>query len=128
MEYKLDIHLSQVDWQTLKTLHEILEVFFFFFSLLILKIFFFQIPHSYQQLLSAEKTPTLCGTIPAFEGVIKTLEKFQEDNISAFQIVTAGIDKLEEYQNATADSPAYILAICKFYLFLITLINNYYSA
>jgi hypothetical protein len=66
--------------------------------------------------LFAEKTPTLCGTIPAFEEVIKTLEDFQNSNNNStiFCIVQAGINKLMEYQEATADSPAYILAICKF--------------
>lgn len=74
----------------------------------------FQIPHSYQQLLSAEKTPTICGTVPAFEGLIKTLREYQYKNISAIDIIKPGIKKLEDYHAETAFVPAYTLAICKF--------------
>lgn len=71
-------------------------------------------------MLSAEKTPTLCGTLPAFDGLIKSLQKFQSDNISAFNIIQPGVDKLETYQAATADISAYIIATCEFYfIFLI---------
>jgi hypothetical protein len=68
-------------------------------------------------LLSSEKTPTLSGTIPAFEGVIRMLEQLQNSNNTTFHIIDAGIRKLKEYQTTTAHSPAYMLAICEFLLF-----------
>jgi hypothetical protein len=74
----------------------------------------FQIPHSYQQILSGEKTPTLCGTVPAFKALIQTLEKFQEKSMLANEIIQPGIDKLEDYQAETSHAPAYTLATCEF--------------
>jgi hypothetical protein len=85
-------------------------------------------PHSYQQLLSTEKTPSLCGTIPAFEGLIQVLQTFQEDNPSSFNIIQPGIEKLQDYQEETAFAPAYTIATCKFLIFKIIVANNYYSA
>ena len=88
----------------------------------------FQIPHSYQQLLSAEKTPTICGTIPAFEGLIRTLREYQHDNFSSFNMIQPGIEKLEDYHAKTVDVPAYTLAICKFLISFMAFTNNYQSA
>jgi len=65
-------------------------------------------------LLSAEKTPTICGTIPAFEGLIKTLRKLQHKKFSTYNTIQPGIEKLEDYHAETAYTPAYTLAICKF--------------
>jgi hypothetical protein len=48
--------------------------------------------------------------------------------MSAHNIIQPGIEKLEDYQAAIADIPAYTLATCKFLIFLIAYINNYYSA
>jgi hypothetical protein len=68
--------------------------------------------------LSSEKTPTLCGTVPSFEGLIKTLQEHQQGNMSAHNIIQPGIEKLEDYQAAIADIPAYTLATCKSLIFL----------
>jgi hypothetical protein len=66
--------------------------------------------------------------VPAFEGLIATLQELQNANISAFNTIQPGIEKLEDYQGRTTYAPAYILAICKLLIFLITSINNYQSA
>jgi len=68
--------------------------------------------------LSAEKTPTLCGTLLAFDGLIKSLQNFQSKNKSAFNIIQPGVEKLESYQAATADISAYTVATCEFYVFI----------
>jgi len=51
--------------------------------------------------LSAEKTPTLWGTLPAFEALITKLRQHQRSqtiHIASFEIVEYGIEKLEEYE------------------------------
>jgi hypothetical protein len=60
--------------------------------------------------------------------LIKTLQEHQLANISAYNIIQPGIEKLENYQAAIADVPAYTLATCEFLIFLIVYFNNYYSA
>lgn len=72
---------------------------------------FFQLPHSYQQLLSAEKCPTLYGTLPAFEGLISKLKQHKNEHEEVDYIIEDGIDKLEEYQQEIANVPAYTLSI-----------------
>jgi hypothetical protein len=64
--------------------------------------------------LSAEKTPTLHGTLPAFKGLILQLKGLQEkEELEISDIIQDGIDKLEEYQQETENVPAYKLAISK---------------
>jgi hypothetical protein len=65
--------------------------------------------------LSAEKTPTLCRTLLAFNGLTKTLKKHQKENPIIFNTIQAGIDKLEVYEEIATNTPACILATCKFY-------------
>ena len=92
---------------------DILEVCVLTFDLNIYE-HFFQLPHSYQQLLSAEKTPTLYGTLPAFEKLLFKLRKLQNEAELEFNdIIQDGIEKLEEYQQETESVPAYKLAISK---------------
>jgi hypothetical protein len=63
--------------------------------------------------LSAEKTPTLWGTLPAFEALTVKLQDHKMSNIDTFDIIDEGIQKLEEYQQETAAAPAYILSLCE---------------
>jgi hypothetical protein len=66
--------------------------------------------------LSAEKTPTLWGTLPAFEALITKLRQHQRSqttHIASFEIVEYGIEKLEEYEQETTTVPAYTLSLCK---------------
>jgi hypothetical protein len=72
--------------------------------------------------LSAEKTPTLCGTLPAFDGLIKMLQKFQRENISAYNIIQPGIEKLVAYQTAAADISAYIIATCDYFILFLLIV------
>jgi len=41
------------------------------------------------------------------------LQEHQRLDIDAHYIIEDGIDKLEEYQQETINSPAYILSLCK---------------
>jgi hypothetical protein len=72
------------------------------------------LPHAYQQILSAEKTPTLCKTLPSFDGLLKKLKGCQHElGIDVYDIIQDGINKLEEYQQETDSVPAYTLSVSK---------------
>ena len=71
-------------------------------------------------MLSAEKTPTLYGTLPAFQRLIYKLQDLQaNEDLEFYDIIQNGIQKLEEYQQETESVPAYKLAISKLsYLYI----------
>jgi hypothetical protein len=75
--------------------------------------------------LSAEKCPSICGTLYAYEGLLKELNKYQhEQGIELYDILENGIAKLEEYKQETDNVPAYTLAICEYLLFFIILFSK----
>ena len=77
------------DWDKLSTLKEILEVCVLNLDLNASKQSF-QLPYAYQQLLFVKKTPTLCKALPAFEGLVTKLKKYQcehDDNPDVYCIV-----------------------------------------
>ncbi|THU89831.1 hypothetical protein K435DRAFT_577193, partial [Dendrothele bispora CBS 962.96] len=86
--------LSSVEWKAVDQLSQVLEV-----------------PHAFQQLLSAEKTPTLCDVIPSFEEMIHLWQDMKTRLPDMRTIIDAGIRKLEEYRNKMVDVPAYTLAM-----------------
>ncbi|THU80883.1 hypothetical protein K435DRAFT_694760, partial [Dendrothele bispora CBS 962.96] len=90
--------LEDSDWDTLDLYRRVLEV-----------------PHAFQQKLSAEKTPTLSGAIPSFEAIIARWKALQNEIPVMRRLVQAGIDKLESYtERLQIDTvPAYTLAMCK---------------
>ncbi|KAK0480552.1 hypothetical protein IW261DRAFT_1418930 [Armillaria novae-zelandiae] len=59
------------------------------------------VPHQFQEHLSAEKTPTLCDMLPVFEAVSALLSR----------AIDAGLEKLSEYTELTHDVPAHMLAM-----------------
>jgi hypothetical protein len=64
--------------------------------------------------LSSEKTPTLCNTLPSFDGLLTMLKRCQVDlGMDVYDIIQDGIDKLEEYQQETDSVPAYTLSVRK---------------
>ncbi|KIK03726.1 hypothetical protein K443DRAFT_94647 [Laccaria amethystina LaAM-08-1] len=91
-KYQLDEH----DWQLLEDYKEIL-----------------QIPHAFQDILGAETTPTLCYSIPAYSALINRWTLLKEDNPQWADLIQPGLDKLEDYQDRLADTPAYVLAMGK---------------
>jgi hypothetical protein len=70
-----------------------------------------QIPHAFQQIVSQEKTPTLSHVLPAYEAMIEKWREFSEQHTEAVDIIQAGLNKLEAYQNHTDLTPAYCLAM-----------------
>ncbi|KAK7041157.1 HAT family dimerization domain-containing protein [Favolaschia claudopus] len=87
-------HFGDEEWQALEVFKKILDV-----------------PHAFQQKLSAEKTPTLCHALPAFEAMNKKWEQMQVEFPEASNIIQDGIDKLTSYQARIEDVPAYTLAM-----------------
>ena len=65
------------------------------------------IPYAYQQVVSAQKTPTLGDVLPVFEGM-KTAWESLEDRLQ--EIVQPGLDKLDSYESRLDDVPAYVVA------------------
>ena len=64
--------------------------------------------------MSSEKTPTLCNTLPSFDGLLTMLKRCQVDlGMDVYDIIQDGIDKLEEYQQETDSVPAYTLSVRK---------------
>ena len=106
--------LSEDEWEVLEVFKRLLEVCTYF-SFLISTNFFYQKPFWYQQALSYKKTPTLCGTVAAFEGYLKTLTSLQttlkSEGLDVGAIIEEGIRKAEDYSNKEFENPAYLLSI-----------------
>ena len=64
----------------------------------------------FQQILSYEKTPTLCYAVIAFEGFRISLKDLQEKEPNAEFIIEVGPEKLEDYHQCALAIPAYILS------------------
>ncbi|KAK6971523.1 HAT family dimerization domain-containing protein, partial [Favolaschia claudopus] len=86
--------LSDSEWDALDVFKKILEV-----------------PHAFQQRLSAEKTPTLSYALPAFEAMASRWERMQEDRPEVSNIIQQGLDKLGSYQDRLERVPACTLAM-----------------
>lgn len=106
--------LESTDWDALEIFQDILQVS----DLTMLKLWTFanlamQIPHAFQQILSHEKIPTLCGTLPAFHALFQRWEEYIEDNPEHAQVIQQGLDKLSEYNDCAESVLAYVLAMGK---------------
>ncbi len=80
--------------------------------------------------MSAEKTPTLWGTLPAFEGLMSQLRHYQIysiDHPTAFEVIENGIKKLKEYEQETTSVPAYTLSLCEYFNLIMAFSNIYFS-
>ncbi|KAH6906344.1 hypothetical protein BKA70DRAFT_1105770, partial [Coprinopsis sp. MPI-PUGE-AT-0042] len=86
--------LSEADWDALCTAECVLEV-----------------PHSFQQLLSHEKTTSLGRALPAFEALKESWEKLKRDDLNTADIIDAGLDKLSDYRELAEEVPAYVMAM-----------------
>ncbi|PBK87565.1 hypothetical protein ARMGADRAFT_1122314, partial [Armillaria gallica] len=69
-----------------------------------------QVPHAFQQKLSADKTPTLALAIPSFRRMIQLWEDLKIKFPDTVPAVQDGIDKLKTYRTRTEVVPAYTLA------------------
>ncbi|KAH7904017.1 hypothetical protein BJ138DRAFT_1019726, partial [Hygrophoropsis aurantiaca] len=74
-------------------------------------ILLLQVPHAFQQKLSAEKTPTLCHAIPAFEAMKRVWTAQKDANYNTTDIIKSSLNKLSFYKHRTTIVPAYTLAM-----------------
>ncbi|KAF9064514.1 hypothetical protein BDP27DRAFT_1425802 [Rhodocollybia butyracea] len=86
--------LNEQEWLAPKQLSRVLEI-----------------PHNFQQLLSKEKTPTLCDFLPSFAQIIELWEELQRQLPKMRQSIQAGLSKIKDYHKHMARVPAYALAM-----------------
>ena len=67
--------------------------------------------HSFQQLLSAERTPTIHLVIPAFETLITELTDALAEGPLLAHAYSVAIAKLKEYRNKCMLNPVYTIAM-----------------
>jgi hypothetical protein len=104
--------ISQSKWDALAVVREILLVSHVFFNCTGSHNYI-KVPDAFQQKLSAEKTPTLCNAMPAFDAMV-TIWKEQQQSWGnpISNIIQEGIDKLDEYHDRLEPVPAYTIAMC----------------
>ncbi|KAF5338299.1 hypothetical protein D9758_015766 [Tetrapyrgos nigripes] len=90
MEYVL----SQNDWKALDQLSCVLAV-----------------PHNFQQLLSKERTLTLCDVLPFFMQMIELWEELKVQLPDMVDVIDVGLAKLRDYQAQMIDVPSYTYAM-----------------
>lgn len=71
------------------------------------------IPHSAQQLLSSDNTPTLSLVLPVYESLVQKLRQAQSDIPHYWFAIQKGLDKIEKYVAEAHRSDAYIFAMRK---------------
>ncbi|KZP23383.1 hypothetical protein FIBSPDRAFT_910300 [Athelia psychrophila] len=72
---------------------------------------FLQVPHVVQELVSAEKTPTLSLVLPLYEQLIVMLDNLAEQLPKLAHAIKAATTKLEEYMEKTRKTPMHIFAM-----------------
>jgi hypothetical protein len=108
-----DLVLNDMDLQVLSDIHKFLNVF-----------------HTVQQIVSAEKTPTLSIVIPIYEQLISMLTNLKKHIPNLVHAIDASIDKLREYMEKARSTKMYVLAMCKsifqtvfYYIYFASVIN-----
>lgn len=79
---------------------------------------FLQVPHVIQEIVSAEKTPTLSLVVPMYEQLIEMLRDLQIKLPKLAHAIQASISKLEEYMEKTRSTPMHIFAMGRLYIYL----------
>lgn len=72
-----------------------------------------EVPHTAQELLSAENTPTLSMAFPVYEMMVQTWKKYQELVPELQEFIGIGIQKIEEYLTHSRLSRAYALSMSR---------------
>jgi len=63
--------------------------------------------------MSGEKTPLLCGSIPAFELFMSKWEKLADDNPHLEELIRPGLKWVEKYYSHMDCTSAYIITMRK---------------
>ena len=69
------------------------------------------VPHVTQEILSAEKTPTLSMALPAYELLLLSWRRQQQHFPHLADAIGTGIDKIEEYVAHSRKTRAYALSM-----------------
>jgi len=67
----------------------------------------YQVPHAFQDILGAEKTPTMCYSIPAFASFIRQWKEMAAEKLYWKDIIQPGLNTLKDYQDRLTDPPAF---------------------
>ena len=78
---------------------------------------FLYAPHTVQELLSAEKTPTLSLVLPTYEQLILLLKNMMRKLDKLCHAISTTIQKLEEYFSKSRRTRIYALAMSKSFTF-----------
>ena len=76
---------------------------------------FLEIPHAVQELLSAEKTPTIPMTIPMYESLVEMYKLLQTSQPRLEPAISAAISKIQEYVQKSRKTRVYALAMSAFH-------------
>jgi hypothetical protein len=110
--------LESRDWNRLEILELILQVCFQLLFPRTIHRRRIKQPHTVQTIMSAENTPVLAATIPAFELFMSSWESMLDDSDledeNVAQIISPGLDIAKKYYNKFADTDAYLIAMCKY--------------
>ncbi|KZP07599.1 hypothetical protein FIBSPDRAFT_707160, partial [Athelia psychrophila] len=72
---------------------------------------FLQVPHVVQELVSAEKTPTLSLILPMYEQLIGMLQDLKFELPKLGHAIEAARVKLDEYMEKTRKTPMHVFAM-----------------
>ncbi len=108
--------LSDDEWKALDIIHQNLAVNFIAVNYCPSLNYCLQVPHAFQQKLSADKTPTLALAIPSFQRMMQLWEDLKIKFPEASPAIQDGLEKLKTYQNCTEVVPAYTLATSRLVL------------
>lgn len=89
--------LDEFDLEQLINIHQILSI-----------------PHRAQELLSAEKTPTLSHVLPVFEALVQKFKELEDVFPELQHAIKEGTRKIEEYANKSRKNNVYALAMGEF--------------
>ena len=120
----VDFRLLKKDWDTLKLMHEVLQVFIqctlklnYLFSL-------FQEPATAKQTFSSAVEPTVWRTIPVLEFLLQSWENMSE--IQKFSTVKdailKGLENIDKWYRKVNDTDAFFICLGIFFLRLTILI------
>ncbi|KAF8672559.1 Encoded by, partial [Rhizoctonia solani] len=84
--------------------------------------------HNAQELLSAERTPTVALALPVYETLLQTLKEIRSTFPELSYAITRGIEKLESYINKTHNTPVYALAMAVNPCFKLDWIDHHWDA
>ncbi len=82
-----------------------------------------QVPHTVQQIMSAESMPVLSGAVPSFEIFMTRWEKLRDKFPKLAPWVNIGLEWAEKYYNRMDDTDVYVVVMCESLLISLSDLN-----